>query len=197
MSNQQIKTAHPIITYNKDNQLVADSTNIAEVFGKSHDKVVRDIENLIKTEQIDVSNFGVIFYTDSMNREQKKYELQELACYVLTLGFTGTKALKFKVDFASAFIDMKLRLEVDHLRQINMMHESIKVYQDSHLQALRETVDTYKKLSIKGTPITEAEKVEIRRLFAEELCKAEIARITGRSRDTVRRVLRSDVPHVH
>ena len=44
-------------------QLVTTSLNVAGVFGKKHDKVVRDILNILKKwEKIDVANFGAISY---------------------------------------------------------------------------------------------------------------------------------------
>jgi Rha family phage regulatory protein len=76
---------------------------IAEIFGKQHKHVLRDIENLAKTGEFDESNFGPIFYKDSQNRDQKMFALDELFTGVLLMGFTGKKAIKWKVAYAKEF----------------------------------------------------------------------------------------------
>lgn len=92
-------------------KLVTSSVKVAEVFEKEHKHVLRDIEQLKK----DVSNFGLMFledsYQDSYGRNQKCYLMNRDGFSLLAMGFTGEKALKFKVDFIQAFNSMENELK--------------------------------------------------------------------------------------
>lgn len=65
-----------IILKEEKGQVVASSNDIAEKFGKRHDQVLRDIDNIIKTNQTLQSDFILHSYKNSRN---KKYR-----CYFLT-----------------------------------------------------------------------------------------------------------------
>lgn len=60
-----------LVTINEKGNSVTTSLIIAEIFEKEHNKVVRDIENLSCSVEFNAANFGVISYTDSMNRDQR------------------------------------------------------------------------------------------------------------------------------
>jgi Rha family phage regulatory protein len=88
----------------KNNGLsVTTSLKVAEIFGKDHRKVCRDIEELSCSIEFNAANFGRISYTDSMNREQRAYEMTKDGFSFLVMGYTGEKAAKFKEDFIKAF----------------------------------------------------------------------------------------------
>jgi hypothetical protein len=70
-----------------DPNLRMSSVEIAELMGKQHGHVMRDIRDLIETGAIDRSSFGEISYLDSMNREQVAYELDFEATLVLITGY--------------------------------------------------------------------------------------------------------------
>ncbi|MGE4421902.1 MAG: Rha family transcriptional regulator [Pseudodesulfovibrio sp.] len=78
------------------------SMRVAEVFGKRHDHVLRDIEKIIE-ETGDAPNFGAISYTDSMNRQKPMYVMDRDGFSLLAMGFTGSKALKWKQAYIKAF----------------------------------------------------------------------------------------------
>lgn len=73
---------------------------VAEVFGKRHDHVTRDIEKLVGEG---VPNFGETSYTDSLGRPQKMYLMDRDGFSLLAMGFTGKKALQWKMSFFDAF----------------------------------------------------------------------------------------------
>lgn len=92
----------------KDQQAVTSSLQVAETFGKRPDHVLRDIENLIKK---DVSKIGEMFQesetTDSYGRPRKVYLMNRDGFTLLVVGFTGKKALNFKVKYIEAFNAME------------------------------------------------------------------------------------------
>jgi len=76
-----------------DEQLVTTSRVVAEVFGKQHGHVIRDIEEL----GIDQSNFGEMYQVDySYGRKQKMYLISRNGFSLLVMGYTGEKALKMR-----------------------------------------------------------------------------------------------------
>lgn len=91
----------------KDDKLVVSSREIAEHFNKEHCHVLRDISSLK-----DVSNFGSMFfssgYKDSYGRNQKEYMLTRDGFSLLAMGFTGQKALEWKLKYIEAFNKMEL-----------------------------------------------------------------------------------------
>lgn len=92
----------------KNQQAVTSSLQVAETFGKRPDHVLRDIENLIKK---DVSKIGEMFQesetTDSYGRPRKVYLMNRDGFTLLVVGFTGKKALNFKVKYIEAFNAME------------------------------------------------------------------------------------------
>lgn len=91
----------------ENEQMITDSRNIAEVFSKRHDNVVRDIENLRK----DVLNFEEMFFetklADSYGRPQRAYYMNRDGFSLLAMGFTGKEALEWKLKYIEAFNAME------------------------------------------------------------------------------------------
>lgn len=86
---------------------------VAEVFGKEHNKVVRDIETLSCSPKFNAANFGVIGYTDSRGRIQKAYEMTKDGFSFLVMGYTGAKAGEFKERFINEFNKREALLKSD------------------------------------------------------------------------------------
>ena len=92
-----------IILQTKDGQILASSRDVAEKFDKRHDHILRDIEAFQK----DVTNFGEIFFKDKLpdkyGRNQKIYLMNRDGFSLLCMGFTGKKALEWKLKYIDAF----------------------------------------------------------------------------------------------
>ncbi|MGL5243870.1 MAG: Rha family transcriptional regulator [Sarcina sp.] len=114
---------------------ITDSLIVAEHFGKEHKTVIRSIEKLLEdsTELCHANWFVETRYINSNNREMKKYNLTRDGFSLLVMGFTGSKALKFKIDFINQFNFMEKELQVrEKTRHISIsvrksLTESIKV----------------------------------------------------------------------
>ena len=102
-----------ITTYN--NQPVTSSRMVAENFEKEHKHVLRDIDNLKK----DVPNFGLMFYEteipDSYGRPQRAYFINKKGFQLLAMGFTGKKAIEWKLKYIDAFEAMEKELATPKL----------------------------------------------------------------------------------
>lgn len=94
----------------KDRQAVTSSLQVAETFGKQHRHVIRDIEAF----QEDVSNFGQMFVqtniSDSYGRDRKAFYMNRDGFTLLAMGFTGKKALEFKLKYIDAFNKMEKQI---------------------------------------------------------------------------------------
>lgn len=95
----------------KDRQAVTSSLNIAENFDKRHDHVLRDIDALEK----DIPNFGDIFFEttepDLYGRKRRVFYMNRDGFTLLAMGFTGRKALQFKLKYIEAFNQMESHIK--------------------------------------------------------------------------------------
>lgn len=95
----------------QNNRLVVSSDQVAANFEKRHDHLLRNIEALKK----DVPNFGEMFFqstkSDSYGRRQKIYYLSKDGFSLLAMGFTGRKALQWKLKYIEAFNKMEEALK--------------------------------------------------------------------------------------
>ena len=87
----------------KDRQAVTSSLQIAKTFNKRHDNVMQAIEGLLKNKDTQ-HMFAKDTYVNEQNGQ--KYPM----CYMnrdgftlLAVGFTGKKALEFKLEYINAF----------------------------------------------------------------------------------------------
>lgn len=92
-----------LVFQNSNGSDVTTSLVVAQVFGKEHKNVVRDIENLSCSESFNRLNFERITYKDARNREQTAYEMTKDGFSFLVMGYTGTKAGEFKERFINEF----------------------------------------------------------------------------------------------
>lgn len=106
------------LVFVENNRVVTDSLTVAEVFGKDHDKVMRDINNQIEKlneageQEFIIANFGDVEYKDSRNRTQNKYLLTQEAFAIVTMAYTTVEAMKFKVNFIHQFNTMRQQLSM-------------------------------------------------------------------------------------
>jgi anti-repressor protein len=82
------------------------SLTVAEKFGKRHGHVIRDIETKIlgvAPEYFNRPNFGLVEYQDAKGETRKSYDLTRDGFSLLAMGFTGAKAMLWKVRYIQAF----------------------------------------------------------------------------------------------
>lgn len=77
----------------KENQLVAvaqsmSSLQIAEITGKRHDAILRDIRSLLE-QGVAAHNFVETSYTDKSNRQSPCYNLTKTGCLILASGYNA------------------------------------------------------------------------------------------------------------
>lgn len=96
-----------LVFQNSNGNDVTTSLLIAEVFGKEHNKVVRDIESLSCSEFFRAANFGVSFIIRDLpnggHKQERYYEMTKDGFSFLVMGYTGAKAGEFKEKFINEF----------------------------------------------------------------------------------------------
>ena len=97
------------------------STDVARAFGKRHDDVLRSIRNLLPQldaeharnfaeTHVDVEIAGARNFADT-SRKSPAYRLTRDGFTLLAMGFTGKKALQFKLAYIDAFNQMEAALQ--------------------------------------------------------------------------------------
>ena len=94
MANANNVTTNDLIQHFKEGEPMTTSRLIAEKFGKSHDNVLKKINNL---RIRDPETFGAVriaesSYSTAQNKVQKEYHLSKDAFAFIAMGFTGIKA---------------------------------------------------------------------------------------------------------
>lgn len=91
----------------ESNQVLTNSLLVAEKFGKEHNKVIRDIQNLSCSYEFRAANFGVSSYISLQNKELPMYVMTKDGFSFLVMGYTGVKAGMFKEEYIKAFNKME------------------------------------------------------------------------------------------
>lgn len=93
-----------------DGSLLASSREIATNFGKRHNDVVKTIENLT-TENFVVKEMFIESTFDHKGNFYKEYLMTRDGFSLLVMGFTGAKALTWKLKYIEAFNKMEQQLK--------------------------------------------------------------------------------------
>ncbi|WP_264460670.1 Rha family transcriptional regulator [Lacticaseibacillus paracasei] len=96
-----------VIMHNK--QAVTTSLRVAEVFGKDHKHVLETISNLA-AEKSAAKFFSEATY-DNRGKQYPMYYMNRDGFTLLAMGFTGKKALQFKIKYIQAFNSMEATLK--------------------------------------------------------------------------------------
>lgn len=102
-----------IILSEKNGQVLASSREVAEKFGKRHDSVLRDIDNLIKSDSTILWSemFKETTYTNSRGKDYRCFDMNRDGFSLLCMGFTGKEALEWKLKYINAFNQMEEKLK--------------------------------------------------------------------------------------
>jgi anti-repressor protein len=134
----------------KDQQAVTSSLKVAEVFEKEHRTVLRSIDELKK----DLHNFVQMFVEgsepDSYGRDRRVYYMNRDGFTLLAMGFTGNKALKFKLKYIEAFNEMEAEIQNERAKgyQKELTGEELMA------RALVEAKSVLSNLKIRNSELT-------------------------------------------
>lgn len=93
-----------LVLLNPKGESITTSMIVAEVFGKEHKNVLRDIENLSCSEEFRRLNFEHTHYEHPQNHQTYHcFQMTKNGFSFLVMGYTGEKAGEFKEKFINEF----------------------------------------------------------------------------------------------
>lgn len=98
------------LVYLKNDEAVCSSLQVAEKFGKRHDRVLRAIDNLLETlpKNGEVSKMFILSKRKAADGQfHRMYFMNRDGFSLLVMGFTGKKALEWKLKYIKAFNQME------------------------------------------------------------------------------------------
>lgn len=101
------------LVYQKNDEAVCDSLQVAEKFGKRHDKLIAEIRRMYPEQigKITVQNGGAKFFQESTYENRGKqypmFIMNRDGFSLLVMGFTGKDALQWKLQYIKAFNEME------------------------------------------------------------------------------------------
>ena len=94
----------------ENNRPVVSSRKVAEIFEKEHRRVLQDIRELSCGDDFRLHNFVQSSYINSQDKEQPEYLMTRDGFTLLAMGFTGVKAMQWKIKYIEAFNKMEAEL---------------------------------------------------------------------------------------
>ncbi|WP_415717749.1 Rha family transcriptional regulator [Maridesulfovibrio sp.] len=108
--NSEVSTVVELVM--EKNKPMASSLVVAELFEKQHKNVLRDINELEIPDEYRQLNFEPSSYLNKQNKEQPSFNMTRDGFSLLAMGFTGHKAMEWKIKFLEAFNAMEARLTI-------------------------------------------------------------------------------------
>lgn len=151
-----------IVYRGESNQPLTNSKLVAEVFGKEHRNVVRDIKNLIEGGVLKNEQTPMFEETTYINEQNKQsypmFIMNQDGFTLLAMGFNGKKAMEFKLKYIEAFNAMKRQIEQSKPSVPQNYLEALKslVKSEEEKQQQQATILTISKENMElGNKITE------------------------------------------
>lgn len=137
-----------------DKQVVTTSLKVAEIFEKEHRDVMKSIRNLTAQNFAVKKMFVEDSYLNSRNQQQPMYYMNRDGFTLLAMGFTGSKAMEFKLKYIDAFNKMEKQIKEEtkfrlptNLNEMSTMFYSVMKDQDKKIEEQGEKVNFLMNLS--------------------------------------------------
>lgn len=152
-----------------NNQIVVSSKDLAEHFGKQHKHVIENIRDILSAE----NSANEFFHEESYSyngRRLPMYLMNRDGFSLLAMGFTGKKALQWKLKYIEAFNEMEETLKQGYLEEpVNTNELHCKTYKGVPVITIGDFAEIVKRnrtsilwhLKDKGLPYQLLEKEEV------------------------------------
>lgn len=100
------------LVFSENGKALTNSLLVAKKFEKKHNHVLDTIRKILATTEKSavLEMFALSQYVNEQNKEQPMYIMNRDGFTLLAMGFTGTKAMQFKLDYITAFNKMEQSL---------------------------------------------------------------------------------------
>ncbi len=157
-------------------QAITTSLKVAETFGKRHDSVLRDIDNIVEklaklseTER-GLHKFVESSYLNSQNKQQRMYLINRQAFTLLVMGYSGDEAFAFKIAYSNAFDKMEAYIRQMQGKTLSedeaaMIHQFLNFYK--YLDNCKKAEEQHKKrfIAVNGKDKTKEERAGLAQEF--------------------------------
>ena len=152
-----------------NNQIVVSSKDLAEHFNKDHKNILRDIREILSAQ----NRANEFFHEESYSyngRILPMYLMNRDGFSLLAMGFTGKKALQWKLKYIEAFNEMEETLKQGYLEEpVNPSELHCKTYKGVPVITIGDFAEIVKRnrtsilwnLKDKGLPYEMLEKEEV------------------------------------
>ncbi len=144
MKDQSAVPVQPKLSIFND-QVWASSVDVANHFEKRHNDVLRSIRNMEVPDEFGLRNFAQSSYFNEQNKEQPAFDMTRDGFTLLAMGFTGPKAMAFKIAYLEAFNKMEEQLKgrggaVTEQRYMELMERHMELM-ERHIKLVDEQRD--------------------------------------------------------
>lgn len=145
---------------NSNGTLTVSSLQIADDFGKQHKDVLEKITALRAENSAVTPMFIESTYTAGTGKAYKCYDITRDGFSLLVMGFTGKKALEWKIKYIEAFNAMETQL-----KNPTMINESLRQELNELKACLSYMSDLYKEQSKRLEKLENAKALEHHKKF--------------------------------
>lgn len=100
------------LVFLENNQALTNTVLVADKFGKKHYHVMDAVKNLINSHEKSGQFFVSVTYEDVSGKKNPMFVMNRDGFTLLVMGFTGKRALQFKMDYIEAFNKMEQQLRL-------------------------------------------------------------------------------------
>ena len=175
-----------------NNQVVVSSRQIAEHFEKEHKHVLQSIREILTAEKSAVKFFGESSYLNERGKINPEYLMNRDGFSLLVMGFTGKKALEWKIKYIEAFNAMESEIkqgkalpkgkdETIKAKRVNVMETNARVRESNQYLKIAAQIDIPEYRYILqaksaealngGVPVLPMQEVEKKTYSAKEIGK--------------------------
>ncbi len=122
-------------------QVVTDSRKVAETFDRPHKDVLESVRGILAAENSATRFFYETTY-ENRGKQYPMYLMNRDGFSLLVMGFTGAKAMQWKIKYIEAFNEMERQLKEQPKSQIDILVESAKALQRQERELARLRLDT-------------------------------------------------------
>lgn len=131
-------TNQPIV-HIKDNQVFANSRDVAVYFGKRHADVLRDLDRILeqsKPTDAHLRWFIATPYRDAKGEMRRSCDMTKDGFTLLVMGYTGVRAMEFKLKYIEQFnlMEAELRNQQPQLPDFTNPAEAARAFAEQYEQ---------------------------------------------------------------
>ncbi len=160
------------IVIQRGEETVTSSMIIAESFEKNHRHVIRDIEELMSKigEKANEMFEEKKYFAEDNGKPMKMYFMNKDGFALLTMGFTGEKALEWKIKYIETFNKMEQMIKEGHRPLPLALTSEVREIREYGAQVVKAV--EYLEVAVDEVDKELEEKMELfRELFSEEKMK--------------------------